>query len=147
MFIDQELEHGGFFGVESQSGSGLTRNDSAGFTVILRTALPQIMEEQGQMQEIFLMNFLIDGTKRPLVFQKTLSLSYRQNAVLIYGIFMILVELHEAPHPGECRDKFLEESRPVHRFQGVSQSAGRRQNLSKYLTDRRGVKQLIGHGF
>ena len=68
---------------------------------------------------------------------------HRQEAVLIDGVLMILVELHQAPYTREGRDEFFQQMRPMHGFQGPRR-AWARQNRKEGLACLRRVELFDG---
>ena len=85
--------------IEPQPCSRFFSQPLADFTMILFMALAQIMQEQREMEQILPLDFSIHFSEHAGMFGQRFGLRHRQQTVLIDGVLVVLIELHESAHP------------------------------------------------
>ena len=67
--------------------------------------------------------------------------------MLINRIFVVLIELHEAPYTTKGRDQFFQNPSLMHQRQGFGNRLGARQQFPKPPAHGRGSKQVVRYAF
>ncbi len=104
--------------VQPQSRRHLIGDAPSDFAMILFLALPEVVEKHREMEQILALDLAIHFTQHPLILPEGFHFRDRQQAVLVDGVLMILIELHQPPHRRAHGNQLLQQMRAVHRFQG-----------------------------
>ena len=78
-------------------GSGFRRNPLANLTVVFHITLAQVVDQKGQMQNLFLLNGCIHAAYGPFVPGELRRPMHGPQAVFIHGVLVVIVELHKVP--------------------------------------------------
>ena len=124
MFVHEKHQHSGLLLVEAQPRRRLLRNHLAHFAVILFPSLPQIVQQDRQVQEILPPDLLIHLPDDARLQGERFGLGHRQQGMFIHRILVILVELHQASERGKDRDELLQQMGAMHRFKRGGHRSG-----------------------
>ena len=95
---------------------GRIHSDSlADETVVLFLPLADIVNEQREMQQVFPLDLAIDPAHKAVRSADLFGLTHREQAVLVHGVLVVGVELHEAADGPERRDEPFQQMHPMHR--------------------------------
>ena len=92
--------------------------------VIFQQPLAQVVDQQGQVQEMLVLQPAIDAPHRPRVVQQFFGELDRADAMLIDRVFVVLVELQQPAGAGEIGEEPLQDRHVVQVAEQRAQAAG-----------------------
>src|ERR1051325_30928 len=131
--------------VTSQPLRRLFRNQFAHFTVIFLPSLPQVMQQDRQVQEVLPLHLLTDLPDHTRLMGKRFCLSYRQQRMFIYRVLVVQIELHQATERRKNRDDLLQHMHAMHRLERTGHRSRSSEDLQKYPADFRGPEGVTRH--
>ena len=92
--------------------------------MVLIETFAEVMQQEGQVQDVLPVNLPIDFPEHTPRMGQRLSFRDPQQAVLVHGVLVVLVELHEPPHPRKGRDQLLQQIGAMHGLERARHGAG-----------------------
>ena len=124
VLVDEELDGLRLVRLQAQPPAGLLGDLQADLAVVFQQPLAQVVDQQGQVQEVLVLQPAIDAPHRPRVVQQPLGELDRADAMLIDRVLVILVELQQAAGTGEIGQKPLQDRHVVQVAEQRAQAAG-----------------------
>jgi hypothetical protein len=87
--------------------------------VVLFLPLTDIVNEQRKVQQVFPLDLTIDSAQEAVRGADLFGLTHREQAVLVHGVLVVGIELHEAADGPERRNEPLQQMHPMHRSERV----------------------------
>src|SRR2546425_2828438 len=94
-------------------------NPLADEAVVLLLSLADIVDEQRKVQQVFPLDLAIDPAQEAARSADLFRLTHREQAVLVHGVLVVGIELHEAADGPERRNEPLQQMHPMHRVKSL----------------------------
>ena len=124
MLVDEKLDDLRLVRLQAQPPAGLFGDLQAHLAVIFQQALAQVVDQQGQVQKMLVLQPAINASHRPGVVEQFLGELDRADAMLIDRVLVILVELQQPAGTGEIGKKPLQDRHVVQVAEQRAQAAG-----------------------
>ena len=124
MLVDEELDGLRLVRLQAQPPAGLLGDLQPDLAVIFQQPLAQVVDEQGQVQKVLVLQPAIDPPHRPRVVQQVLGELHRADAMLIDRVLVVLVELQQPAGAGEIGKEPLQDGHVVQVAEQRAQAAG-----------------------
>ena len=108
MPVHEKAERPRFLLVESQPNGDLLRQPLSDVAVILLLPFPQVMHQHRQVEDVLAFDATVDLAEHAGVLSKRFGAADGQQAVLIHGVLMVLIELHQPAHGAHRRHELLQ---------------------------------------
>ena len=124
VLVHEELDDLRLVRLQAQPPAGLLGDLQSHLAMVFQQPLAQVVDQQGQVQKVLVLQPAIDAPHRPRVVQQPLGELHRADAMLIDRVLVVLVELQQAAGPGEIGEEPLQDRRVVQVAEQRAQAAG-----------------------
>ena len=152
MLVDEKLDDLRLVRLKAQPPAGLLGDFQSDLAVIFQQPLAQVVDQQGEVQEMLVLQPSINPPHRPRVVKQPLGELDGPDAMLIDRVLVILIELQQPAGTGEIGKEALQDRHVMQVAKERSQAAGMGQQGEKMAAGLgrqlgRQVRRLVANFF
>src|SRR3989304_943691 len=113
MAMDEKLERLGLISPQRESLGRLLGDSPPHLAMVFLVALAQIVQQQRQVERGLILELSVNLSRKVAPLDKARRFLDGADAMLVHGVFMVLIQLQQAARVRKRRDDFLERAQFV----------------------------------